>query len=180
MRITTFTLVVSNTYQFGKNIIDQNKEEYMEKIRKNTLVSISLITKDEAGNLLEENEEIMYLHGAYGQMFQKLEDELEGKKLGESFKLFLTPKEAFGEYDDSLIVKVAREELPEDLILGMEMEAENEDKIWVVEHIEDDYAILNANHELAGIPIRVSGEVLELEQLSDEGVKEILNMEHTH
>lgn len=152
----------------------------MEKITKNTLVSISLKTEDEGGNLLEDNEEVMYLHGAYGQMFQKLEDELQGKKVGDRFNLFLTPTEAFGEYDESLIVKNSLKELPEDLALGMEFKVEDEEKIWVVEHIEDGYAILNANHELAGIPIRISGEVLELELLSDEGAHEILHMENTH
>ncbi|MEA2047128.1 MAG: peptidylprolyl isomerase [Campylobacterota bacterium] len=152
----------------------------MESITKNTLVAISLITKDEAGNLLEENEEIMYLHGNYGQIFQKLEEELEGKTYGDHFELFLTEEEAFGPYDDALVTKVSLEELPEDIALGMEFESENEDIIWMVEHIEDGYATLNANHELAGLPLRVSGEVLELEQLSDKGAQEILIMEHTH
>lgn len=43
----------------------------MEVITKNTLVSISLKT---------ENKEIMYLHGAHRQIFQKLETELKGKE----------------------------------------------------------------------------------------------------
>jgi FKBP-type peptidyl-prolyl cis-trans isomerase SlyD len=152
----------------------------MNKIRKNTLVSISLTTEDEEGNLLAESEEVIYLHGGYGQMFQKLEDVLEGKKIGDHFSLFLTPLEAFGEYDESLVSKEPLSELPEDIDLGMEFEVEEEETIWVVESIEDGYAILNANHELAGIPVRISGEVLELEQLSDEGAQEVLNMEHTH
>lgn len=152
----------------------------MNPITKNTLVAISLITKDEAGNLLEENEEVMYLHGSYGQIFQKLEEELEGKKLGEHFNLLLKPLEAFGAYDASLVTKEPLEDLPDDLELGMEFETDNGEIIWVVENIEDGYVTLNANHELAGLSIRVSGEVLELEHLTDEGVQEILNMEHTH
>lgn len=152
----------------------------MEAITKNTLVAISLITKDEAGNLLEENEEIMYLHGNYGQIFQKLEEELEGKKKGDSFNLFLTSEEAFGQYDESLVMKEPLSKLPEDIALGMEFETENEGTIWVAEHIEDGYAILNANHELAGMPLRISGKVLELEHLTYEGAQEILDMEHTH
>ena len=152
----------------------------MEKIKKNTLVSISLKTEDETGNLLEDNEEIMYLQGSYGQIFTKLEEELEGKKVGDHFHLYLMPKEAFGEYNDDLVIKEPLKDLPDDLALGMEFEIEDEKTIWLVEDIEDEYAILNGNHELAGIPIRISGEVLELEQLTDEGAKEILNMEHSH
>ena len=39
---------------------------------------------------------------------------------------------------------------------------------------------LNINHELARIPLRVSGEILELEQLSDEATQEIFHMDHDH
>lgn len=151
----------------------------METITKNTLVSISLKTEDEAGKLIEENEELMYLHGSYGQIFQKLEEELEGKKLGDKFSLFLNPSEAFGEYDNALVATESLEDLPDELALGMEFEVEDDTTIWVVEHIEDGYATLNGNHELAGVPIRVSGEILELEQLTNEGAQEILNMEHS-
>ncbi|MBD3794156.1 MAG: peptidylprolyl isomerase [Campylobacterales bacterium] len=152
----------------------------MKKITKNTLVSLSIQTEDQSGNLLAESEELIYLHGSYGQIFQKLEESLEGKMLGDRFNLFLTPAEAFGEYDESLVTKEPLDELPEDIALGMEIEAEDEETIWVVETIEDGYATLNANHEFAGIPVRVSGEVLELQQLSDKEVEDVLNMEHTH
>lgn len=152
----------------------------MEKITKNTLVCVSLKIKDEAGNLLDESEEVMYLHGGYGQIFEKLENQLDGKKVGYTFSVYLRPVEAFGKYDESLVSKEPLKELPENIDLGMEFEVENEDIVWVVEDIEDGYAILNANHELAGLPLRFSGEVLELEQLSDEGAQEMLNMEHEH
>ena len=152
----------------------------MEKIKKNTLVAISLKTEDEEGNLLEENEEFMYLHGSYGQVFQKLEEELEGKEVAEKFNLLLTPLEAFGEYKESLVMKEALVNLPDDLALGMEFEDDEEKGVWVVKSMTDGYATLNANHELAGLPVRVSGKILEIEHLSEDGVKKILNMEHTH
>lgn len=152
----------------------------MEKITKNTLVSISLKLCDTQGNVLDESDEVMYLHGGHHQIFQKLEDELEGKTIGESFDLLLTPSEAFGEYDENLAVEEKLEDLPEDLVVGMELEGEGEDVVFVVEKIENGVASLNANHELAGIPLRVSGEILELEHLSDEGVAEILKMEEHH
>ncbi|WP_304545866.1 FKBP-type peptidyl-prolyl cis-trans isomerase [Sulfurimonas microaerophilic] len=152
----------------------------MEKITKNTLVSISLKLADEKGNILDESDEVMYLHGGYNQIFQKLEDELEGKKVGDTFDLLLAPADAFGEFNESLMVKELLTDLPEEIAVGMELEGEDESVVFVVESIDDEYATLNANHELAGIPLRVSGEVLEMEHLSDAGVEEILNMEHEH
>lgn len=156
----------------------------MGKITNNTLVSISLKIEDDNGNLLDESEEIIYLHGGYGQVFQKLEDMLEGKTTGNSFDIVLEPIDAFGEYEETLVVTESLENLPEDITQGMEFEDENEDTnhttIWTVEKINDGFATLNGNHELAGISLRLYGEVLEVKQLSNKEVQEILTMEHAH
>lgn len=152
----------------------------MEKVSKNNLVTISLEVKSESGDLIDESEKLMYLHGGYGQIFQKLEDELDAKLIGDTFNLLLSPVDAFGEFDKSLLIKESLKELPEDIELGFELEGENASIIWIVEEIKDGFAMLNANHELAGIPLRVSGKILELQHLSAEGIEEVLNMEDEH
>ena len=152
----------------------------MQTIQKNTLVSISLRLEDTRGTLLDDSDEIMYLHGGYNQIFQKLEDALDGKKVNNSFNILLQPADAFGEYNKSLLAKEPLCELPKDIALGMKLDDEDDKIVWVVEDITNGYAILNANDELAGIPLRASGKILELEHLQDEGVEEILNMEHEH
>ena len=152
----------------------------MEKITKNTLVTISLKIESENGDFLDDSEQLMYLHGGYGQIFPKLEEELELKSKSNTFNILLPPIDAFGEFDKSLHIKESLNDLPEDIEIGFELDGEDESTVWTVEDIKDGFAILNANHELAGIALRVSGEILELQHLSDEGVEEILNMEHEH
>lgn len=152
----------------------------MEKIKKNTLVSMLIKLEDEEGNIIDESEEFMYLHGGYNQIFQKLEDELNGKKAGDTFHVTLTPAEAFGEYDESLVLKELLKDLPDDIAVGTELDGEEEGIVYVVESIDEKYAILNANHELAGIALIASGEILEIEQLSDEAAKELLKAEEHH
>ena len=152
----------------------------MEKISKNTLVSLTLKIESQTGDLLDDSEKLMYLHGGYGQIFQKLENLLESKQVGDTFNTLLEPADAFGEYDLSLVLREPVEELPQDIEVGMELDGEDENVVWIVEKIEDGYVTLNANHELAGIPLVVSGEILELQDLSDEAAQEILNMEHEH
>lgn len=152
----------------------------MDKIKKNTLVSMLIKLEDEEGNIIDESEELMYLHGNYNQIFKKLEDELEGKKAGDTFHVLLTPAEAFGEYDESLVLKELLKDLPEDIAVGEELDGEEEGIVYVVESIEKKHAILNANHELAGIPLVASGKILEIEQLSDEAAEELLEAEHQH
>jgi len=84
------------------------------------------------------------------------------------------------ESEESLVTKESLEYLPDDVAIGMELDGEEEGVVWIVKSIEDGYATLNANHELAGLTLKASGKVLEMEHLSDEGVQEILNMAHDH
>lgn len=152
----------------------------MDKIKKNTLVSMLLKLEDEEGNIIDESEELMYFHGGYGQIFQKLEDEFDGKKVGYTFCVTLAPAEAFGEYKESLVLKERLEDLPEDIFVGTELDGEDEGVVYVVESKDKEYAILNANHELAGISLVASGKILEIEQLSEEVAKELLKGEDHH
>jgi FKBP-type peptidyl-prolyl cis-trans isomerase SlyD len=152
----------------------------MDKIKKNTLVSMLIKLEDEEGNIIDESEELMYLHGGYNQIFKKLEDELEGKKAGDTFHVALTPVEAFGEYDETLVVKELLEDLPENIAVGTELDSEEEGIVYVIESMNEKYAILNANHELAGTALIASGKILEIEQLSDEAAQELLKEEHHH
>lgn len=156
------------------------------KITKDILVHIDYRLSDENNNHLNpEEEELIYLHGGYGHVFQKLEDALEGKTAGDTFKVTLLPTEAFGEYKESLIVQEPLSALPEDIFIGMELDASSEDSdeslIYVVANVQDDFAILNANHPLAGLTLTFEGKIMELEELTPEGIKEILEHdEHEH
>jgi len=151
----------------------------MEKITKNTLVSLALSMETQGGEVMSQREELIYLHGGYGQIFAKLETQLEGKTQGALFSVLLSIDEAFGAYDEALLIDEALEDLPQDVAVGMELESED-GKVWMVEGVEGSKFRLNANHALAGLPLRVQREVLEIEQLSDEAAREILEMQHTH
>ncbi len=152
----------------------------MDKITKNTLVSMRIKIEDENGNILDDSDELIYVHGGYHQIFETLEDELDGKKVGDDFHISLTPAQAFGEYDESLVLKESLEDLPEDICVGMELDGEDESVVYIVESIDKEHAILNANHEFAGVTLIVSGKILEIQHLSDEALQEILNHEHQH
>ncbi|MEA1982835.1 MAG: peptidylprolyl isomerase [Campylobacterota bacterium] len=152
----------------------------MQIIQRNTLVTITLKMESKDGDFLDESEKLMYLQGGYGQIFQKLENHLESKKVGDTFDITLEAVDAFGEYDDSLLIREPLQHLPAEIEIGMDLDGEEEGIVWFVEKIEEEYATLNANHELAGIALVLSGEILDVEQLSEEGAQKILNMEHEH
>jgi FKBP-type peptidyl-prolyl cis-trans isomerase SlyD len=155
------------------------------KITKNILVHIDYTLKDEDGFHLNPDEgELIYLHGGYGHVFASLEARLEGKEAGDSFKVTLASDEAFGDYKDELVVLESLEALPEDIFIGMELESFDEESgetlIYVVSTLEGQNALLNANHPLAGKTLTFEGVITELEELTQEGVNEILEHDAHH
>lgn len=149
------------------------------KITKNTLVHIDYSLRDENGvHLNPDEEELIYLHGGYGHVFAALEEHLEGKRAGDSFCITLPPEAAFGIYDESLVERESLHNLPEDIGEGEELESVDEQTqqklIFIVTKIESEYALLDANHPLAGKTLTFDGVITELEELTPEGVAEIL------
>ncbi len=150
-------------------------------IKKDALVSIKMILSDEHGNVIEENEEeIIYLHGGYGHIFKKLEEELEGKEVGNEFDVKLSASEAFGEFREDLILREPLSEMPIDVAVGMELDGEEEGVIYQVIEMDETHAILDGNHPYAGVAMIATGEVMEIEYLSTEAIAKILEDDHHH
>ncbi len=151
-------------------------------IKKDALVSIKMILSDEHGNVIEENEEeIIYLHGGYGHIFKKLEEELEGKEVGNEFDVKLSASEAFGEFREDLILREPLSEMPIDVAVGMELDGEEEEGvIYQVIEMDETHAILDGNHPYAGVAMIATGEVMEIEYLSTEAIAKILEDDHHH
>ncbi len=150
-------------------------------IKKDALVSIKMILSDEHGNVIEENEEeIIYLHGGYGHIFKKLEEELEGKEVGNEFDVKLSASEAFGEFREDLILREPLSEMPIDVAVGMELDGGEEGVIYQVIEMDETHAILDGNHPYAGVAMIATGEVMEIEYLSTEAIAKILEDDHHH
>lgn len=149
-------------------------------IAKNRLVALKYRLTDEKGNILNEgHESIAYLHGEYGHIFPALEKELEGKKEGDVFRITLLPQEAFGQYQEDLVVTEALSELPEDIFVGMEVDGYMEESpedilIYTVTHIDSDHAVLDANHPFAGVTLTFEGSIEEIQEISEQAIQEII------
>jgi FKBP-type peptidyl-prolyl cis-trans isomerase SlyD len=149
-------------------------------VTKNCIVTIDYHINDTDGKLLyEQPESLSYLHGDYGQLFNGVEQALEGKKIGDTFKVALSTQQTFGEYDPELLVTENISELPADLQVGMEidgyMEDDDEDVIiYTVKEINGKKAILDGNHPLAGMDLVFEGTVLDIHEADAKTIKEVL------
>lgn len=149
-------------------------------VTKNCIVTIDYHINDSEGNLVhEQTESLSYLHGDYGQLFNGVEEALEGKKVGDTFKVALSSDQAFGEYDPELVVTENISELPADLCIGMEidgyMEDDDEDVIiYTVKEIKGKKATLDGNHPLAGMDLVFEGTVLDIHEADAKTIQEVL------
>ena len=139
----------------------------------NTVVSITFQLYDAQNVLLEETPEpIAYLHGGHSGIFPKVEQALNAKKAGDKISVTLEPEDAFGDYDPQLIRLEALDKLPPDVVVGGFLVAEDNDgeRVWRVTSIAEGKAVLDGNHELAGMRLRLDATVVEVRPATSEEI----------
>ncbi|MDA8259633.1 MAG: peptidylprolyl isomerase [Betaproteobacteria bacterium] len=128
-------------------------------IARNTVVTLKYNVRDVDGTSIDEGKAPMvYLHGGYGGIFDRLEEELQGKAVGDALEVKLEPDDAFGEYDAELVVIEPRQLFPDNIEVGMQFErgsedGESDDALFTITDIADDKVVVDGNHPLAGIAL---------------------------
>ena len=130
-------------------------------IAKNTVVSLDVELSDIWGKLIQRSgEPLQYLHGGDGNIFAAAEAALEGKQVKDRVEVRLEPEDAFGDYDENLLRVEPRSRFPEVLEVGMRFEgaAGGDDANWIftVTDMAEDKVVLDANHALAGMALKLS------------------------
>lgn len=99
-----------------------------------------------------------------GTLIKGFEEGLLGMKSGEKKTIEIEPKEAYGEYIDGRIQEVEKTKLPEDIKVGMVLQATTEvgSMVITIKEIKEDTAILDANHPLAGKKLIFDLDVVEV------------------
>lgn len=132
----------------------------MEQIvSRNKVVYITYTIWDQRGRLFEQYDlPVGYVHGANGPLFEKIEQMLEGRKVGDRVEVTLTPREGFGEHKPELTFTDDVENVPpQHRQLGCEVMFENErgeQMLFRVTRIDDGRLTVDANHPLAGHTVK--------------------------
>jgi FKBP-type peptidyl-prolyl cis-trans isomerase SlyD len=131
-------------------------------IARNTVVTLKYSVKDSDGTAVDAGAApLVYLHGGYGGIFDRIEEELQGKAVGDALEVKLEPEDAFGEYDAELVAIEPRQLFPENIEVGMQFErgsedGEDDDALFTITDIADDKVVVDGNHPLAGIALLFS------------------------
>ena len=151
-------------------------------ISKNSVVTLDYTITDTAKNLLDSGADpLIYLHGGYNDVFAKIEQALDGKKIGDSITVQLTPKESFGEYDESLVTIEDRSEFDDQIFVGEQFveiiededDAVEDQKIsYTIKEITKEKVTLVGNHPLAGIDVIFKAKVLDVRKATAKEIKD--------
>ena len=143
------------------------------QILKNTVVTLDYTVTDSDGNLIDDGQNpLVYLHGGYDGIFPMIEEALQGKQVGEAFRLKLQPEEAFGDYDEELVLIEDAGLFPEDIEVGMAFERVGddgeEDMVYRITDIADGKVVVDGNHPLAGMALVFDGKVADVRAATPE------------
>lgn len=137
------------------------------------VITINYVLKDEEGKLIDKSEDasFAYLHG-HSNIIPGLESALDNKTKGDSLKLVLEPKDAYGEYNPEITQVIKREAFGDaELEVGMQFHAEGEGGhpvLITISEINGDDITIDGNPPLAGVTLHYEVEVMEIRDATAE------------
>lgn len=149
------------------NITKNNKLKKVSKmIKKGSKVKVHYTGKLTNGKVFDtsvEKEPLEVVVGNSG-LIKGFEDGLMGMKEGEKKTIEITPEDAYGQFIEGRIQEVEKSILPEEIQVGMALQANGEvgTMVVTVKEIKEETVVLDANHPLAGKDLIFELEVLEV------------------
>jgi len=124
-------------------------------VGRNKVVTFTYTIMEEGGEILEQSDlPINYVHGGRHDLFEKIEQELEGCVENDVVQVKLTPEEGFGPHDPDLTYTDDLENVPAEFRrVGAEVEMMNDQgdsRKFKVTRIEDGKLTVDGNHPMAG------------------------------
>ena len=150
------------------------------EITQQCVVALTWTLKDTLGETLDVlDEPVEFLVGG-NDLLPVLEAALQGYSAGSSLQLQIEPEQAFGDFKDQLLFLEPRHLFPGDLQEGLTIEGSAlpegchpdapRDTLYNVTDIYPDHVVLDGNHPLAGIAIRIALKVESVREATEEEV----------
>lgn len=144
-------------------------------IAKNTVVKIDYTLFDADGNQLDTSvgkQPLEYVHGN-NMLISGLEAQLEGKTAGDKFRAVVEAKDAYGEYDQRLLIEVGKDQFDTDMPIevGMAFQASAPNGGAMIVHVvkvTEKTVTVDGNHELAGKQLTFDVEVIDVREATEE------------
>ena len=143
------------------------------------VVSLVWRLEDTRGQLIDELVDPVEFFVGGEDLLPKVEEALIDQEAGFQCELHLEPEHAFGDYDASLVFFERSEIFDIEVQPGMQFEGPPEgaatpnmpaDAIYTVTEVYPEHVVLDANHPLAGIALRIALKVCGVRAASPEEI----------
>ncbi|MEJ2671393.1 MAG: peptidylprolyl isomerase [Deltaproteobacteria bacterium] len=149
------------------------------KIDKNSFVTIDYLinlSNKETYPPDGKPEEISFCMG-WGSMPPGLEEALLGLKVNDHKVVNLSAAQAYGEFDEELLMEVPRADFGPEIELrpGLVFETENEEGqpvFFIIQEVRPETVLIDFNHPLAGQNLEVSFTIRQVREATPEDLKE--------
>jgi FKBP-type peptidyl-prolyl cis-trans isomerase SlyD len=144
------------------------------------VVSLTWQLTDAQNRPIDELTEPVEFFFGGDDLLAKVEEALDGRAQGDELQLQLEPEHAFGDYRAELVCFEDRKLFPEKLETGMAFEGLPKghvsadmpaDAIYVVTEIYPSHVVLDGNHPLAGMALRLTLKVQAVRVASEEEIE---------
>lgn len=144
------------------------------------VVSLTWKLNDGQNRPIDELAEPVEFFFGGDDLLPKVEEALAGHTVGDELQLHLEPEQAFGDYHAELVCFESRQLFPEQLQTGMAFEGlpaghatpgMPADNIYIVTEIYPSHVVLDGNHPLAGMSLRLEVKVRDVRAASAEEVE---------
>ncbi len=144
------------------------------------VVSLTWLLTDAQNHPIDELKEPVEFFFGGEDLLAPVEEALAGHVRGDEVRVQLEPEQAFGDYDSGLVCFEDRKLFPETLETGMAFEGlppgaatpdMPADAIYVVTEIYPSHVVLDGNHPLAGMALRLHLKVRDVREASDEEIE---------
>lgn len=150
------------------------------EITQQCVVALTWTLKDSLGEVLDVLEEpVEFLVGG-SDLFEVIETALQGHAVGATLNLHIEPEQGFGEFNEQLIFLEPLELFPPELEEGMTFEGAAlpagchpdmpQDVLYTVTDIYPEHVVLDGNHPLAGIALRLTLQVRGVREATEEEI----------
>jgi len=133
------------------------------KITPQCVVALTWTLKDTLGETLDQLDEPVEFLVWGRDLLDKIDEALQDRQAGDALDIHLEPEHAFGDFDDQLLFLEPRSAFPAELEEGMAFEGlpmgctpgAPADRLYFVSEIYPEHVVMDANHPLAGIALRL-------------------------
>ncbi len=150
------------------------------EINRQCVVALTWTLNDTLGEALDVlAEPVEFLVGG-ADLFKIIEEALQGHEAGASVNLHIEPEQGFGDFNDQLVFLESRALFPIELEEGMTLEGNAlpagcsadapKDVLYTVTDIYPEHVVLDGNHPLAGIALRLALKVEAVREATEEEI----------